>query len=154
AVYGTYRVTTDQTITAGPSLQTIPGLSWTLPANTALNVHFRCTIYYLQVTAAASDSFGIQDVTVAPTNFAGDALVFTSTNASTTPFGMNLTGINDASTHSFGSFTPSAPGTVFTAYINGTIEHPSNASTSIFQIMAQFTANNGTIKRDSTCQVF
>jgi hypothetical protein len=151
AVYGTYRVTADQTITAGASLVAIPGLSWTMPANTALNVKFSCDLLYSQATAAASDSFGVQDVTIAPTN----AEVYGRADTSATTFTAgNQPAIAANTATTVVTFTPSASATVFGAHLDGLVEQPSNAATSLFQIMAQFTTNNGTIKRGSSCQVF
>jgi hypothetical protein len=152
AVYGTYRVTADQTITAGASLTNIPGLSWTMPANTALNVAFECHGSYSQATAAASDQFGIQDVTVAPTNIYVKKVVYTSTSALLSDNLPTLT--TTTATAIGGAFTPSAANTVFNFDIFGMIEQPSNASSSVINIMAQFTTNNGTIKRGSFCRVW
>jgi hypothetical protein len=153
-IAGTYRVTADQTITAtGAINQNIPGLSWTFPANTALNVNFSCVIMYSQTTAAALDGFGVQDVTIGPTNLGVNTIMYV---------GLSGTQI-DAATNSASpgtgvitlvTGTPSAATTVFAAYISGVIEQPSNASTSVFNIVAGFTTNNGTIKRGSSCQLF
>lgn len=151
AVFGTYRVTADQVITAGASLTTIPGLTWTMPANTALNVKFSCDLLYSQATAAASDSFGIQDITVAPTNIETYGRVDTSAAVF---IAGNVPSLNSTTATTVVTFTPSAPTTIFGAHIDGFIEQPSNAATSVFQIMSQFTGNAGTIKRGSSCQVF
>lgn len=146
----TLNVTTDQTITAGASLAAIPGLSFTMPASMAVNVPFSCHLLYSQATAAASDSFGIQDVTVAPTNLMAKAQAYIS--ASTFTAG-NLPALTTTTATAIVTFTPSAAATVWNADIDGFIEQPSNASTSVVQIMAQFTTNNGTIKRGSFCTV-
>jgi len=150
-ISGIYRVTADQTITAGASLAAIPGLSWTMPANSAINANFSCHLLYSQATAAASDSFGLQDVTVAPTNIEADATIYT--NATGTAITPNIPALTTTTATAFTAFTPSAAATVFNAYVYGTIEQPFNASTSVVQIMAQFTTNNGTIKRGSSCAV-
>lgn len=150
-VFGTYRVTADQTITAGASLANIPGLSWTMPANEALNLAFECYGSYSQATAAASSSFGIQDVTVAPTNIYARKVVWTST---TVALADNLPTLATTTATAIGAtFTPSAATTVFNFEIQGEIEQPSNAGTSVVNIMAQFTTNNGTIKRGTACYV-
>lgn len=152
SAYGFYRVTADQTITAGASLVAIPGLSWTMPANLALNVGFSCHVSYSQATAAAADSVGIQDVTVAPTNIFAKKTVWTSTSVALSD---NMPTLASTTATAIGAtFTPSAATTVFNADIDGTIEQPSNASSSVVQIMAQFTTNNGTIKRGSFCFVY
>lgn len=143
-------VTGDQTITAG-SLTAIPGLSWTMPANAALKAPFSCHLLYSQATAAASDSFGIQDVTVAPTSLMAKGQVYTSATALTAG---NLPALTTTTATAIVTFTPSAATTVWNADLDGFIEQPSNASTSVVQIMAQFTTNNGTIKRGSFCRVF
>jgi hypothetical protein len=150
AVYGTYRVTSDQTITAGASLQAIPGLSWTMPANTAVNAAFECHLQYLQNAAPFADSFGIQDVTVAPTYLMANGQVYTS-NTAIVATNQQVT-TNTAATITI--FTPSGAATIFNADLYGLIEQPSNASTSVVQIMTQFTTNTGVIKRGSFCRVF
>ena len=152
-IAGTYRVTADQTIAAGASLQNIPGLSWTLPANLALNISYACNLVWVQNTAAAADSFGFQDVTNAPTN------VFTYASADNVSGSKaGVTGITDGAPGTAATtminVTPGAAATFYGAYFTGTIEQPSNASTSAFNIMAQFTTNSGVIKRGSFCQVF
>lgn len=152
SVYGTYRVTADQTITAGASLTNIPGLTWMMPANTALNVAFHCEGSYNETTAATSMQFGIQDVTVAPTNIYTKKIVWTSTSAAAADNTPTLT--TTTATGIGAAFTPSAATTVFNFTLDGMIEQPSNASSSAINIMAQFTTNNGTIKRGSYCRVW
>lgn len=127
----------------GTSFEAIPGLSWTFPANTPLNIGIICTVVYQQNTANAAVSFGVQDVTVAPTNaeFAAgfnSTLTLTSTTATAvqtlTPPNLNCCNI---------------------LYLNGLIEQPSNASASVFRLMVStaVAADTVLIKRDSFCRV-
>lgn len=132
------------------ALQAITGLSFTLPANTALNVPFRCSLLYSQATAAVSDSFGVQDVTVAPTNIMAYGNVQT---AATTLVWSNLPTLTTTTATAVVTFTPSAITTVWQADLKGFIQQPSNASSSVFQIMvSQATATDViTIKKGSYC---
>lgn len=149
----TFFVTSDFTTANNTSLQAITGLSWTMPASTALNMPFTCELLYSQATAAVSDQFGIQDVTVAPTNLmvAGDLY----TNATAKANG-SQTAINSTTATAFITFTPGATATNFSAHISGFIEQPSNASTSVVQLM--IATSNGadaiTIRRGSFCKIF
>ena len=76
------RVTSDFTTAANTSLQTITGLSWTLPA-TAINYSFSCKLMYSQGTANAAVAFGVQAATNSPTNIMGMGKIYTSTTALT-----------------------------------------------------------------------
>jgi hypothetical protein len=149
---GTYNVTSDQTISSG-SLTLIPGLTWTMPASAATVSSFSCHLIYYQVSGTQTDAFGIQDVTVAPSNIMAKAQVDIS--ASTFTAG-NLPALTTTTATNIVSFTPSAATTIWNADIDGTVEQPSNASSSVVQIMA-LTGNvsNGlVIKRGSYCRVF
>lgn len=152
-VYGTYRVTTDFTLAANTSLQAITGLSWTMPANTALNVGFSCHLLYSQATAAVADQFGIQDVTVAPTSLMAKAQAYISASTFTAA---NVPALTTTTATPIVTFTPTAITTIWNADIDGMIEQPSNASTSVVQIMAQQSnaADLLTVKRGSFCRVW
>jgi hypothetical protein len=152
-VYGTYRVTADFTLAANTSLQAITGLSWTMPANTALNVGFSCHLLYSQATAAVADQFGIQDVTVAPTSLMAKAQAYISASTFTAA---NVPALTTTTATPIVTFTPTAITTVWNADIDGMIEQPSNASTSVVQIMAQQSnaADLLTVKRGSFCRVW
>lgn len=152
SVDGTYYVTTNFTTAANTNFQLITGLAWTFPVSTALTIPFRCSLVYSQATAAVSDSLGIQDVTVAPTNgmFTGSA----ETALGTTAYG-DLVAHASTTATAVVTFTPSATATTFNAYIDGLIEQPSNGSSSAFQIQIKTTASADaiTIYRGSYCKV-
>jgi hypothetical protein len=146
------RVTADFTDASATTLQAITGLSFTFPANLALNAKIDCDILYNQTVGAVSDAWGVQDVTVAPTNV--EATGFTQTAATTWSEQQLLTLATTTATN-IGTFTPSAITTVWHAQLHSLVEHPSNASTSVFQIMvSQSTAADlMVIKRGSSCLV-
>ncbi len=148
-----FAVAADFTTAANTSLQTITGLTWTLPANTTLNVPFRCWLAYSQATATAAVSFGIQSATIAPTNIFATGAIYRSTTAAT--YG-NLPTLATTTATAIVTGTPTAITTVWKAEIAGYIENPSNASTNVINIMVS-TANAArlvTVKRGSFCSVF
>jgi hypothetical protein len=145
-------VASDFTTAANTSLQTITGLTFTLPANTAAQYPVRCELLYSQATAAVADQFGIQAATFAPTNIMGKANVMTSTTAQTAG---NLPTLAATTATAIVTFTPSATATVFNATLFALIENPSNASTQTINVMVQ-TSNSAdlvTVKRGSTCSI-
>jgi len=147
---GTYWVTSDQNITS-TSFTNITGLSWTMPANAATNSAFHCDLIFSGVSSSASYAFGIQDVSVAPTNAAVQGEVMTATAAITSG---TVTGLNTTTATSIVSWTPSTGSA--SAWIAGLIEQPSNASSSVVNIMSTTTNASYpiTIKRGSFCRVF
>jgi hypothetical protein len=148
-----FAVSGDFTTAANTNLQNITGLSWTLPANVALKVPFSCHLAYSQATAAAAVSFGIQDVTVAPTNLFATGVIYTSATAATEG---NLPTLTTTTATAIMTGTPSAITTIWIADIDGYIEQPSNASSSAVNLMVK-TATSGdavTVKRGSYCRVF
>lgn len=150
-VGSTFRVTADFTDASSTALQTITGLSWVLPLNTATTYTFRCEILYSQATAAVSDTFGIQAASLAPTNIMAKGDVATS--AAVVAFG-NLPTLNTTTATSFVTFTPSAITTVWNARFAGMIENPSGVANTINIMVSQSTAANLiTIKRGSYCTV-
>jgi hypothetical protein len=146
----TVRLTSDFTLAATTSLQTITGLSWGLPTN-AGNYNFHCNLNYSQATAAVSDAFGVQGANTAPTNLVASAIVYTAAGTSTSGTSGNVT---TTSATNVVTFIPSVTGTVFTAMLDGQIEVSVSGST--LNIMAS-QSNSGdllTIKRGSYCQLF
>lgn len=146
-------VASDFTTAANTNLQTITGLTFTIPALTAVNIPFRCSFMYSQATATASISFGIQSATISPTNIAAKGFINTTAIASTSG---NLPTLTTTTATAIVSGTPSAITTVWNAETAGLIENPSNASTNTVNFMIK-TATSGdavTIKRGSFCQVF
>lgn len=146
------RVTTDFTDASSTALQAITGLGFTFPINSALNAKIDCDILYNQTVGAVADAWGVQDVTVAPTNV--EATGVTQTAATTWSEQQLLTLATTTATN-IGTFTPSAITTVWHARLHVLVEHPSNASTSAFNIMvSQSTAADlMVIKRGSSCLV-
>jgi hypothetical protein len=123
-----YIVAADFTLGANTSLQTITGLTWTMPANKALKVNFSCKLSYSQATAAVPIAFGIQDVTIAPTNLYARGTIYTSASVFATA---NLPTLTTTTATNIVTGTPSAITTIWNADLDGTIEQPSNASTSV-----------------------
>lgn len=146
------RVTADFTDASSTALQAITGLGFTFPINSALNAKIDCDILYNQTVGAVADAWGVQDVTVAPTNV--EATGVTQTAATTWSEQQLLTLATTTATN-IGTFTPSAITTVWHARLHALVEHPSNASTSAFNIMvSQSTAADlMVIKRGSSCLV-
>lgn len=144
--------TSDFTTAANTNLQLITGLTWTIPANTAMNIPFSCHLAYSQATAAVVVAFGIQDVSIAPTNIFATGHM--QTNA--TVFSeANLPTLATTTATNIVSGTPSAITTIWNVDLNGMIEHPSNATPSAIQIMVS-TATAGdvvSVKRGSFCRI-
>lgn len=144
-------VASDFTTAANTNLQNITGLAWTMPPSAATNVSFRCELLYSQATGNAAVAFGIQDVTVAPTNIAVAGRIQTNTTAFTAG---TLPTLTTTTATSIVSATPAATGTVFRAELAGYIQQPSNASSSAINIMVS-TATSGdavTVKQGSYCR--
>jgi hypothetical protein len=145
-------VMTDFTTASSTALQLITGLTWTVPANTALNIPFTCHLTYSQATAAAAVAFGIQDATVSPSNIGAQATIQTNT----TVFASGaLVALQSTTATAIVSATPSATGTNYTAQITGFIEAPSNASSTAINVMVS-TATSGdavTVYEGSFCHV-
>jgi hypothetical protein len=126
-------------------------LTWTVPANTALNIPFTCHLTYSQATAAAAVAFGIQDATVSPSNIGAQATIQTNTTAFTSGA---LVALQSTTATAIVSATPSATGTNYTAQVTGFIEAPSNASSTAINIMVS-TATSGdavTVYEGSFCR--
>jgi hypothetical protein len=155
AVYGVasiYYVTSDFTTAANTDLQNITGLSWTVPSSTAMNIPFSCHLAYSQASGTAAVAFGIQDVTVSPTNIFVTGMINTNTTASA--WG-NLSTLTTTSATSIVSAMPSATSTIRNADLNGFIQQPSNASTTAINIMVS-TAISGdavTVRQGSFCRI-
>lgn len=146
----TVRVASDFTTANNTNLQTITGLSWTLPA-VAKNWSFHCALLYSQATAAVADQFGIQVATNAPTNVAAVAEAFSSATAQTVG---TISGLNTTTATPIVTFTPSAITTIFGAQIDGTFELPASANTVNIMVQTSNGADAVTVKRGSYCQLF
>lgn len=137
---------------ANTNLQTITGLSFTFPATTALNAAIDCDLAYSQQTAAVSDAFGFQDATVAPTNLEATGFVQTTAAGWTDS---TLTASSTTTATNIVAFTPTAITTIWHAKLHIGLEQPSNASTSLFSVMAKTgtAADTLTVFRGSGCLV-
>ena len=147
------RVTTDFTTSGvGTALETITGLTFTIPASTALNVPFHCHLIYHQNSANVAVAFGIQDVTISPTNIAAMGNIYTS---ATVLAAGNLVALATTTATAIVSATPSAITTDWNAEVSGMVEAPSNASSSAIRLMVSTAtaADTVTVRRGSFCQL-
>jgi hypothetical protein len=146
-------VTSDFTDSTSGTLTAITGLSWTFPANAAVNASFHCSLLYDQATAAVSDSFGIASTPTAATQINASGTAYTSTSSQTTG---TLTGLNTTTPTAIVTFTPSAITTIWKAELDGTIEEPSNATAPVVKVYVSTTtgADNIIVKRGSYCTLF
>lgn len=147
------RVTTDFTTSGvGTALETITGLTFTIPALTALNVPFACHLVYHQNAANDTVAFGLQDVTVSPTNITASGTIHTS---ATVLVAGNLSALATTTATAIVSGTPSAITTDWNAEISGMIEAPSNASSSAIRILVSTAtaADTVTVLRGSYCRL-
>lgn len=147
------RVSTDFTTSGvGTALENITGLGFTIPASTALNVPFYCRLIYHQNVANVAVAFGLQDVTVSPTNIAASGTIYTS---ATVLAAANLPALATTSATAIVSGTPSAITTNWNAEISGMIEAPSNASSSAinFMVSTATAADTVTVLRGSYCRL-
>jgi hypothetical protein len=150
-------LTTDFTDTSSASLQNVTGLNFTLPANTARNYEIDCNLMWSQATfSGITDQFGLQDVTVAPTRIDGYGLMSVAgpgaviTNAI---YGV-LTNLTTTTATAIVSAIPTVA-TINFAQLHFTVQQPSNASTSVLQIMvSQSTAADVIVVRaGSSCRL-
>ncbi len=147
-------VTADFTTAVNTNFQLITGLTWTVPANTAMNIPFQCHLIYSQGTANDVVSFGIQDVTVAPTNIFASGMQGRTTTASTMALA-NLPTLTTTTATTIVSATPAAIDANYNVELYGLIEQPSNASSSAIQIQVKTAtgADQVTVRRGSYCRI-
>lgn len=143
-------VTSNFSTAANTNLQTITGLSWTVPA-VAANYSFKCELAYSQATGAAADNFGIQAATNNPTNIFATGKVWTA--AATVTTGTLATLATTTATNIVG-FTPGATATNFVAELEGTIENPAAANTFNIMVSTGTSADVITVLRGSYCTLF
>ena len=148
-----YKVGTGGFTTANnTNLQTITGLSWTSEAANAHNWTISCHLAYSSAVGIAAVSFGVQSMTVAPTNGFFVGTLYTSATAVTAG---NLPALNSTTATAIVTGTPSAITTVWNAELYGYLEQPSNASSSVINIMVKtaVAADTVNVKRGSYCVV-
>jgi hypothetical protein len=147
------RVASDFTTAANTNLQTITGLTWSLPA-IAASYSFHCTLSYSQGTATASVGFGIQAATNAPTNiFANGAQQMTVGPPATENNG-TLPTLTTTTATAIVSGTPGATGTNYVVMLDGTIENPALANTINIMVSTATAADAVTVKRGSYCTLY
>jgi hypothetical protein len=152
----TVAVGTSNFTTASTSLVTITGLSWTFPA-AARNYSFHCRISYSQATAAATNAFGVQAATTAPTNLY--AAMRVSTGLLVTGTDATLPTLASTTATNIGTFTPGAAGTIgtvadiFTADIWGYLEQGAGATTLNIMALSGSASDSLTIYRGSSCSL-
>lgn len=148
----TVRVASNFTTAANTSLQTISGLSWTLPATGTYTFSFHCHGAYSQATAASIVGFGIQAATAAPTNIFALSSIW---RAATTPATTTLATLSSTTATVIGSATPSASATNNLFELWGTVENPA-ATANTFNIMVSTnnSSNLVTVLRGSYCELF
>ncbi len=133
----------------GTNLEQITGLSWTLPATTALTVGFHCAGVYQQNVGQAALTLGIQ-TTVAPTNLAASGIIDTTANSTVT--GNGVAAISTATSTGIVTGTPAAQTTSYGWSMDGFIENPSTtASVVTINAKTATAADTITIKRGSYC---
>ena len=131
------------------TLQNIPGLAITLPAQSAVTYQVDCDIFYSQATNVA-DNFGVQFTGNAPTNSEFGGFAFTNATAIAAGTPANVT--NTTATNVV-TMTPAVT-TVLYAHLGGAVEMAGQATDTILNIqVAQSTAADViVIKRDSVCR--
>ena len=133
----------------------ITGLAWTVPASTACNIPFTCSIVYGQTVGTAPDTFGFGAgaAGTAPSNAQVQSRTYTA--GGTTPANQvantNYTG---TTTSTYSSFTPGSDAALYNAEVSGFIEQPSGLATTYGIYVATSNASDPiTIKRDSFCRI-
>jgi hypothetical protein len=148
----TVAVASDFTTAANTSLQTITGLSWTLPNLGTLSFTFACNLAYSQATGAAAVAFGIQAATNSPTNIFATGTQQITVGPPGTYVSGTLPTLATTTATAIVSGTPGAQATNYTVHLGGRIENPA-ATANTFNIMVS-TATSGdavTVLRGSSC---
>jgi hypothetical protein len=146
-------VTADFTTSGiGTALEAITGLTWTIPASTAVNGPFSCHIVYHQNVATAAVAFGIQQASNAPTQINTYGVEWTSATAATNG---SLIALASTTATAIVSATPSAITTNWVADLHGVYEEASVGSSSAITIRVSTAtaADTVTVKRGSFCRV-
>lgn len=132
----------------GTALEPITGLSWTLPASTALTVGFHCALTYSQAVGNVAVSFG-PGFSVAPTNVEASGIMETNV---TTIGALGMTAITTATSSAAVTGTPAATATLMFAMLDGFIENPSTTANVVtINAKTATAADLVTVKRGSFC---
>jgi hypothetical protein len=149
----TVRVASDFTTAANTSLQTITGLSWTVPA-IAASYSFHCSISYSQATGVAAVAFGIQAATNNPTNIFANGAQQISVGPPATEVNGTLATLATTTPTNIVSGTPGATATNYVVMLDGTIENPAVANTINIVVSTATSGDAVTVKRGSYCQLY
>lgn len=149
----TVRIASDFTTAANTNLQTITGLTWTVPA-IASSYSFHCSLSYSQGTAAAAVSFGIQAATNAPTNIFANGAQQITVGPPATEVNGTLATLSTTTATTIVSGTPGATATNYVVMLDGTIENPALANTFNIMVATATSADAVTVKRGSYCQLY
>ena len=135
----------------GTALEAITGLTFTVPANTALIIPFSCKLIYSQAVANDVVAFGVQTATVSPTNISAEGIIYTNTTASTEG---NLPTLTTTTATAVVSATPAATATNYIALVSGLYDAPSNASSTAFKLLVSTAtaADLVTVRKGSYCR--
>lgn len=138
--------------TASGSNTALTGLTWTVPANTAVNYPFHCELTYNQATGATANAFTITN-SVAATN--GTLWGFAST-AATAVSRLVTKAYTGTTATTIVSVTPGATSTDELVTLEGFIEQPSGSASTV--TIGITTTSGGTdvttVARDSWCRLF
>jgi hypothetical protein len=150
----TVQVAADFTTANNTNLQTITGLSWTLPNTGTLTFSFDCELAYSQASGNAVVAFGIQAASAAPTNiFAKGDEQITVGPPSTFASGV-LPTLTTTTATKIVSGTPTAIATNYTVHLAGTIENPATTANTINMMTSTATGTDAvTVKRGSFCSL-
>jgi hypothetical protein len=146
-------VASDFTTANNTSLQTITGLSWSLPA-VAANYSFHCSLSYSIATATVGMQFGIQAATNNPTNIFATGTLELSLGPPFSYATGTLATLNTTTATAITGGTPGATGTLYGVELNGTIENPAVLNTINIMVDTTNGADAVTVKRGSFCYLF
>jgi hypothetical protein len=136
---------------SGTALEAITGLTWTMPASTALNIPFHCALVYHQNSAVVAVAFGFQNATTGATNLIASGEIHTSTTALTAG---NVANTTATTATAVVSATPSVITTNWNATLDGMIEQPSGtASVFTIRVSTATAADTVTVLRGSYCRI-
>lgn len=154
----TVRVASDFTTAANTSLQTITGLTFTLPA-VAKNYSFSCYGAYFQSTGNAVVAFGIQAASANPTNIFATGTMEIAAGPPRQSESAVLPTLATTTATAIVSGTPSAFAASCTAAacnvweLDGTIENPASAQVINIMVSTATAADAVTVMRGSYCSI-
>lgn len=139
----------------GTALETITGLSWTVPATGTVVFSFNCDLSYSQATGATVVAFGIEAATAAPTNIYATGIQQITVGPPATLVTGTLATLASTTATNIVSGTPGATATNYTVHLAGTIENAATtANTFNIKVSTATAANLVTVLRGSQCAVY